>query len=59
MARPVKPKVDDLVEMLDLSKLFGRVIEIKSDKEVLIDWADKTPNYRTIESIKDLAITKR
>jgi hypothetical protein len=50
-----KPRVNDVVETLDLSKMFGRVIRIWNNREVIVNWE----NGNAIEKIKDLALVKR
>lgn len=50
-----KPRVNDIVETLDLSKMFGRVVRIFNNKQVVVNWA----NGNNIENIKDLALVER
>jgi hypothetical protein len=50
-----KPRVNDIVETLDLSKMFGRVIRIFNNREVVVNWE----NGNQIESIKNLALVER
>lgn len=50
-----KPRVNDIVETIDLRKMFGRVIKIINNKEVLVDWR----NNKHIENISNLALVER
>jgi hypothetical protein len=50
-----KPRVNDMVETLDLSKMFGRVVRIFNNKQVVVNWE----NGNSIESIKNLALVER
>jgi hypothetical protein len=50
-----KPKINDIVETLDLGKMFGRVIKIFNNQEVIVNWE----NGNSIEKIKNLALVER
>ena len=50
-----KPKINDGVEMLDMSKVFGRIKKILSNTTVLVDWGDKKEKVK----IRDLALVSR
>jgi hypothetical protein len=50
-----KPRINDIVETLDLSKTSGRVVRIFNDKEVVVNW----DNGNEIEKIKNLALVER
>jgi len=50
-----KPRINDIVETLNLSKMFGRVIRIFNNEEVIVNWE----NGNSIEKIKDLALVER
>lgn len=50
-----KPRINDIVETLDLRKCFGRVISINNNKQVVVKWE----NIYAIENIKDLALVER
>lgn len=59
LKRIPKPRRHDNVEMVDLSRTFGRVTKIVSPTKVEVEWSDKTKPERKIERIKDLALTRR
>ena len=50
-----KPRINDIVETLDLNKCFGRVIRIFNNKEVVVNWE----NGNNIEKIENLALVER
>ena len=41
MKKITKPKINDYVEMIDMSKMFGFVKTIISNNELEIEWSDK------------------
>jgi len=56
MNNPI-PKINDQVERIDLSKMFGRVIKIISNTKVKVIWAEE--NIESTELIKNLALVER
>jgi len=56
MNKPPKPKIGDIVEMYDMSKVCGNVTEIISNSKIKIQW-DK--NKFSIEKINKVALVDR
>ena len=54
---PPKPRIGDIVERLDMSKMFGRVTGIKRPDHVRVQWVED--EGVSIELIKDLALVSR
>ena len=50
-----KPRINDVVETLDLEKMFGVVKKIINNREVMVNWGDE----KSIEKIKNLALVER
>ena len=50
-----KPRVYDIVETLDFSRIGGVVRKIISKTKVLVDWG----NIQLVERIKNLALVER
>ena len=50
-----KPKINDTVEMCDMTKMFGKVKRIINNDTVLVQWGDDVETVR----IKDLALVER
>ena len=60
MARKIpKPRTGDVVERVDFSRMFGRVMGIESPRKIKVRWADMEKPEETIERIKDLALVER
>ena len=52
-----KPRRGDLVERVDFSKMFGRVVGFQNSRNVRVKWADE--KGVAIEKIKGLALVER
>lgn len=51
-----KPKIGDIVEMYDMSKVCGNVVEIVSNSKIKIQWDE---NKFSVEKINDIALVDR
>ena len=54
---PPKPRIGDIVERSDMSKMFGRVTGIKRPDHVIVQWP--LEEGMVIELITDLALVER
>ena len=53
------PKVGDLVERANMTRMFGRVTKIKKPTHVIVRWADLKKPTTTREKIRRLALVTR
>jgi len=52
-----KPRRGDIVERVDFSKMFGRVVGFQNSRNVRVKWADEKGT--AIEKIINLALVER
>jgi hypothetical protein len=57
--RTPKPRKNDIVEKVDLSRMFGMVKKIVKPNFIFVEWNDGVSPKITKEKIKDLALVAR
>jgi len=53
-----KPRIKDIVERFDMSRMFGEVMGIRG-KKLKVEWSDGEKPDSTFENPKDLALVRR
>lgn len=54
-----KPRAGDIVEKIDMSLMFGRVIRIENSGQVKVRWLCFEESKEKIEDIRTLALVGR